>query len=272
MSSLKNRTYFITGSSRGIGRRIALKLARDGANIVIASKTDTAHETLDGTIHSVAAEVEEAGGQALAIKVDVRDESQVEEAVARAAETFGGIDGLVNNASAIFFQPTDMLDHKHYDLMYDVNVRGTFSCVKACLPHLKKSDHAHILTMSPPVNMGSKHIGLSPAYSTSKYGMSVMTMGFAAEFEGLGISANTLWPMTTINTAAIRVHFPDAKKSSRKPEIVADSAYAMMCQMNTAPTGQHFTDEAALKAVGVSNFDEYAVDPNEELIADFYID
>ena len=270
--NLNNKTYFITGASRGIGRRIALKLARDGANIVIASKTDSAHETLEGTIHSVAAEVEGAGGKALAVKVDVRDEGQVLNAVGQAVEKFAGIDRVVNNASAIFFKPTETLEHKHYNLMYDVNVRGTFTCVKACLPYLEKSDHGHILTMSPPVNMGSEHIGLAPAYAASKYAMSVMTMGFAKEFAGKGISANTLWPMTTINTAAIRVHFPDVVKNSRKPEKVADAAYAIMVQMDPVPTGQGFTDESALQAVGIQNFDEYAVNSNEELIADFYVD
>jgi citronellol/citronellal dehydrogenase len=269
---LQGKTYFITGSSRGIGREIALKLAGFGANIVVAAKSDTPHPTLEGTIFSVADEVSAAGGKALPIKLDIRDEDAVEAAMKQAANHFGGVDALVNNASAISVTTTDATSYKQYDLMHDINVRGTFVCTKAALPYLQKSGRAHILTMAPPVNLNPKWLGPSAAYTTSKYAMSILTLSFAAEFAGSKIYANTLWPATTIDTAAVRVHFNDFVAHSRKPSIVADAAHHIMCVMDPAPTGQNFIDEVVLRQAGVSNFDHYAVDPSKPLTGDFFLD
>lgn len=267
---LTGRTIFITGASRGIGRAMALRFAAAGANLVLAAKSDSEHATLEGTIHSVAAEVEQAGGQALAIRLDVREDETVEQAVEQAARHFGGIDALVNNASAIYMKPTEDTPLKRYDLMMDVNVRGTFSCVRVCAPYLRKSSLAHILTLSPPVNMASKWMGVSPAYAASKYGMSILALGFAREFAADGIKSNTLWPATMIDTDAIRVNFPQMVSGCRKPEIVADAAFALFCRIDPAPSGQSFTDEELLRRTGDTDFSAYAA--GDELIEDIFLD
>ena len=271
MGDLSGKTVFITGGSRGIGRSIALKLAGQGANVVIAAKSDKPHATLEGTIHSVAEEIEAQGGKALPLKVDVRDEENVAAAVKEAAEHFGGIDALINNASAIFVKSTEDTPLKRFDLMLDVNVRGTFVVTQACVPYLKKSDLGHILTLSPPVNMNSKWLAASPAYGLSKYGMSVLTAGFAKEFADDGIKANTLWPATMIDTDAIRVNFPPMAKATRQPEIVADAVHALFMQGKDAQSGQHFTDEQILKAAGVTDFSQYATS-DEDPIEDIFLD
>lgn len=270
-TSLKNRTLFITGASRGIGRALALRAAKDGANVVILAKTANPRPDLEGTIHSVAREVEEAGGKALPLAVDVRDEEAVCKAALEAAEKFGGIDCVVNNASAIHFAGTEDTPMRRYDLMMNVNSRGTFTCVQACLPWLRKSRHAQILTMSPPLNLGSKYIGFSPAYSLSKYGMSLLTMGFAKEFAGQ-IAANTLWPKTMIATDAIRVNFSNLMEGTRKPSIVADAAHAILCGLPGNPSGRHFIDEDVLREQGVSDFTDYAVDPSKPVTEDIFLD
>ena len=269
---LKNKVVFITGASRGIGREIALKFAGEGAAVVVAAKSDEPHPTLEGTIHTVAEEVEQAGGKALAIKVDVRDEDNVQAAVEQAVSTFGGIDVLINNASAIHMMPTDQTPLKRYDLMLDVNARGTFLCTKVCAPHLKKSEIGHIVTLSPPVNMDSKWLGMSPAYALSKYGMSILTLGFAKEFGGEGVKANTLWPATMIDTDAIRVNFPEMAEKTRTPAIVADAVHALVAKLAPAPSGQSFTDEEILKQVGIDDFSSYALNADKEPIEDIFLD
>ena len=263
---------FITGGSRGIGREIALKLGAQGASVVIAAKSDKAHPSLEGTIHSVAEEVVKAGGQALAVKLDVREQESIHAAIEKTLGHFGGVDALINNASAIHMMPTDQTPLKKYDLMLDVNARGTFACVQACAPYLAKSDLGHIVTLSPPVNMDSKWIGVSPAYALSKYGMSILTLGFAKEFEEQGIKANTLWPATMIDTDAIRVNFPQMAKNTRVPAIVADAVYALLTQLAPAPTGQSFTDEDILKLAGIEDFSGYALSPDDEPIDDIFLD
>lgn len=271
-NGLSGKTLFITGASRGIGRSLALRAAKDGANIVIVSKTAEKRDDLDGTIHSVAAEVEEAGGKALAIATDIRDEDAVKAAVDQAAARFGGIDILVNNASAIHFFGTEDTPLKRYDLMMDVNARGTFTCVQACLPHLAKSGAGKILTMSPPLNLNTKWLGVSPAYTLSKYGMSLLTMGFAAEFAHLKITANTLWPRTLIATDAVRVNFGAMYAHARRPEIVADAAHLILSGLPGNPTAQHFIDEDVLRDSGVSDFDAYALEPGQPLSEDIFLD
>lgn len=272
LSSLKGRTLFITGASRGIGRAIALRAAKDGANIAVIAKTETPHPDLPGTIHSVAAEITAAGGKALPLAVDIRDEDAVSAAVEKTVQEFGGLDILINNASAIHFAGTAETPLKRYDLMMDINARGTFSCVHACLPHLQKSDHAHILTMSPPLNLRSKWIGVSPAYTLSKYGMSLLTMGFAREFATLGISANTLWPRTFIATDAIRVNFGPMMGHARSPDIVSDAAYKILLGLPGDPTGRHFIDEDVLRECGVTEFGHYTLDPSQPLSDDIFLD
>lgn len=269
---LKGKTLFITGASRGIGRSLALRAAKDGANIVIVSKTDQKRDDLDGTIHSVAAEVEEAGGKALAVATDIRDEAAVQAAVDQAVAKFGGIDILVNNASAIHFFGTPETPLKRYDLMMDVNSRGTFTCAQACLPHLSKSGAGKILTMSPPLNLETKWLGVSPAYTLSKYGMSLLTRGFASEFAHLKITANTLWPKTLVATDAVRVNFGAMYAHARTPEIVADAAYLILCGLPGNPTGQHFIDEDVLRESGMTDFDHYALEPGQPLSEDIFLD
>jgi citronellol/citronellal dehydrogenase len=273
MTTLAGKTLFITGASRGIGREIALRAARDGANITIASKTSDPHPKLAGTIHTVAAEIEAAGGHALPLQVDVRDENAIAAAVAETAARFGGIDVLVNNASAISLTPTPETPAKRFDLMMGVNMRATFLCAQACIPHLRKSSNAHILTLSPPLSMNPKWFASHVAYTISKYGMSMVTLGLAAELKKDGIAANSLWPRTTIATAAIEVHFPpQILKASRKAAIMADAAHAILTSDARANTGRFYIDEEVLRDKGVADFEEYAVTPGVPLFTDLFVD
>ncbi|MDP2228464.1 MAG: NAD(P)-dependent oxidoreductase [Moraxellaceae bacterium] len=276
MSTLKGRTLFITGGSRGIGRAIALRAARDGANIVIAAKSAEAHHKLPGTIHSVAAEVEAAGGRALALQVDVREEDQVRKALAEAAEHFGGIDCLVNNAGAINLMGVEHTPLKKYDLIQGVNHRATFLCSQAALPYLKKSDQAHILSLSPPVNMAPHWLKPFSPYTVSKYGMTILTLGMAEEFREYGISCNSLWPATYIATAAVEVNLggDGAVQVSRKPEIMADAAHAILSTARGELTGQALLDEQALARIGITDLRDYSCVPGNDakLQRDFFLD
>lgn len=268
---MQAKTLFITGASRGIGRAIALAFAREGANIIIAAKSDKAHPKLAGTIHTVAEEVEVAGGKALPVKLDVRNEQDIKSAVEAGVEKFGGIDVCVNNASAIYLKNTEDTPIRKYDLMQQVNVRATFAVSQACIPHLKKSSNAHILNLSPPLNMQAKWFKDHVAYTISKYGMSLCTLGMAEEFKSSGIHVNSLWPKTTIATDAIRVHFPDAiYKASRKPKIVADAALIVVNKLRE--TGQFYIDEAVLRDNGVSDFAPYAIDSTIPSFQDLFLD
>ncbi len=270
--SLKGKTIFITGASRGIGREIALKCANDGANIVVTAKTIEPHAKLPGTIHSVALEVEAAGGHALAVQVDVRDEGAVLAAVEIAVARFGGIDILVNNASAIALTDTLQTPMKRFDLMLGVNARGTFAASQACILHLMKAANPHILNLSPPLNMNAKWFKNHTAYTMSKYGMSMCTLGMAAELEGRGIAVNSLWPRTTIATAAIEVNFPpEILKASRRPAIMADAAYAIFKRDSRRHTGNFYIDEAVLREEGVTDFAHYAVTPGAQLYPDLFL-
>jgi citronellol/citronellal dehydrogenase len=272
MASLAGKTLFISGASRGIGKAIALRAARDGANVVIAAKTDKPHPKLAGTIHSTAEAIEEAGGKALPVVVDVRSEEAVEAAVAKGVETFGGIDILVNNASAIMLTGTLHTPMKRYDLMHQVNSRGTFLCSQKCLPHLLKAENPHILNLAPPLNMDPKWFRPHCAYTMAKYGMSMCVLGMAAEFAGK-VGVNALWPRTVIATAAITMIGGDAMaKAARKPEIVADAAHAVLCRDAKTCAGNFFIDEEVLAAEGVSDFDGYAVDASSKLALDLFLD
>lgn len=272
MMSLKNKTVFITGASRGIGEAIAYRFAKEKANIVVAAKTSEPHPSLPGTIHTVAEEIERLGGQALPIKVDIRDEEQVQKAVDQTVKTFGGIDVLINNASAIF--PTATLDTpmKRYDLMMSCNARGTFLCSKLCIPHLLKSDNPHILNLSPPLSYDPKWFKPHIAYTMSKFGMSMCTIGMADEFKDQGIAVNSLWPKTTIATQAIQVFFPFLMEKSRKPSIMADAAYYIISQDSRSVTGRCFLDEEILKEAGVEQFDHYLQSPGQELQLDLFVE
>ncbi|HET6263356.1 MAG TPA: NAD(P)-dependent oxidoreductase [Usitatibacter sp.] len=272
-ATLKGRTLFITGGSRGIGREIALRAARDGANVAIGSKTAEPHPKLAGTIHTVAEEIEKAGGKALPIQLDVRDENAVVEAINRTAKEFGGLDILVNNASAINLTPTLATPAKRFDLMFGVNVRGTFLCSQAAAPHLKKSSNAHILTLSPPLGMNPKWFAGHVAYTMSKYGMSMCTLGMAEEFRRDGIAVNSLWPRTTIATAAVEVHFPEAiLKASRHAAIMADAAHLILTSDARANTGNFYIDEEVLKRAGTKDFSQYAVTPGVPLFQDLFVE
>jgi citronellol/citronellal dehydrogenase len=271
--NLRDKVVFITGASRGIGREIALRFARDGANIVVAAKTAQEHPTLEGTIYSVSEEIERAGGTALPLQLDIRDETKVFEAVETVIANFGSIDILVNNASAIFLAPTLATPVKRFDLIFSVNTRGTFLCSQACIPHLKNSSNPHILTLSPPLNMNPKWFKDNVAYTMSKYGMSMCTLGMAEELKSFGIAVNSLWPATTIATAAIEVNFPrEIFEASRKPQIVADAAYAIVTKNSREVTGNFFLDEVVLKENGVTDFSVYAVNPEVDLYPDFFLD
>ena len=272
--SLKDKTVFITGASRGIGKAIALRLAADGANIVIAAKSVEENAKLGGTIHSAATEVEQAGGQALAVQCDIRFEDQVQHAVAAAIDRFGGIDIVVNNASAISLTPTEQTDAKRFDLMHDINVRGTFFVTKTCIPHLKKSSNAHILTLSPPVNIKPKWLAGHIAYTLSKYNMSMMAMGWAAELKPFNIASNALWPRTTIDTAAVRnlLGGEALAKMSRTPAILADSAWHIFQKPSTSCTGNCFIDEDVLKEAGITDLSGYSVVPGAQLYTDLFVD
>jgi citronellol/citronellal dehydrogenase len=272
MSGLHDKTVFITGASRGIGREIALRCARDGARVVITGKTAEAHPKLSGTIHTVAEEVRQAGGQALALQLDVRDELAIAAAVAQTVAHFGGIDVLVNNASAIGLTPTLQTSAKRLDLMWDVNMRATFLAAQACIPHLKLAANPHILTLSPPLNLDAKWFAPHAAYTISKYGMSMCMLGMAQEFAPDGIACNCLWPRTTIATAAIANNFPEAiLRASRQPAIVADAAYAILQRASATCSGNFFIDEEVLRAEGVTDFERYAVSAGETLYNDLFL-
>jgi citronellol/citronellal dehydrogenase len=272
MRSLQGKTIFITGASRGIGRAIALRCAREGANIVIAAKSAEPHPKLEGTIHSVAAEVEAAGGRALPLQVDIRDEAAVAAAARQTAQSFGGIDALVNNASAIGLSGTLATPMKRYDLMQTVNTRGTYACSQACLPYLLKADNPHILTLSPPLNLDPKWFAPHVAYSIAKYGMSMCTLGMAREFAAQGVAVNSLWPRTTIATAAVEVFFPESIQASRKPAIMADAAHAILISDSRSTTGNFFIDEEVLRQAGVADFEQYAVTPGGPVHTDIFLD
>jgi citronellol/citronellal dehydrogenase len=273
MKTLQGRTLFITGGSRGIGREIALAAAREGANVAIAAKTSEPHPKLAGTIHSVAAEIEGAGGRALAIQLDVRDDAAIAKAMERTAKEFGGLDVLVNNASAISLTPTLATPAKRYDLMMGVNARGTFLCSQAAIPYLKKSSNPHILTLSPPLNMDPKWFAGHVAYTMSKYGMSMCTLGMAEELRGDGIAVNSLWPRTTIATAAVEVHFPEAiLRASRHAAIMADAARVILTSDAKRNTGNFYIDEQVLARAGEKDFSRYAVTPGVPLFQDLFVD
>ena len=275
MADLKGKTLFITGASRGIGLAIAKRAAADGANVVIAAKTDTPHPKLPGTIHTAAKEVEDAGGKALAIMCDIRHEDQVAAAVAKTVETFGGIDILVNNASAINLSSTEALDMKRYDLMHGINTRGTFMCSKLCIPHLKKAQNPHVLNISPPLNMETRWFAPNVAYTMAKFGMSLCTLGWAEEFRKDGIAANSLWPRTTIATAAVRMLGGDALlRRSRAPEIMADAAHAILTRPSREFTGNFCIDDVVLWQNGTRDFSKYTAvpgTPESELASDFFL-
>ncbi len=268
--SLKNKTLFISGGSRGIGEAIALRAARDGANVVLAAKTETPHPKLPGTIFSVAKAIEAAGGQALPLKVDIREDAQVFAAVEQAAQAFGGIDILVNNASAINLTGTLDTPMRRFDLMFGVNVRGTFLCSQACLPHLLKAANPHILTLAPPLNMDPKWFGPHVAYTMAKYGMSQCVLGMAEEFKGR-VAINALWPRTVIHTAALAMIPGVDPERCRTPEIMADAVHAVLSAPIAQRSGRFLIDEEVLREVGVSDFDRYAVKPGMPLLPDLFL-
>jgi citronellol/citronellal dehydrogenase len=273
MSYFSGKTVFITGSTRGIGREIALRFVHTGANIVITGKTVEPHAKLPGTIYSVAEEVRQAGGQALAIQLDVRDEQAIAAAATQAAEQFGGIDVLVNNASAISLTGTMITSAKKLDLMWDVNMRATFLMSQACIPYLKQAKNPHILTMSPPLNMDAKWFAPHLAYTMSKFGMSMCVLGLAREFANDGIAVNSLWPSTTIATAAVEFNFPEAiLNASRKPAIMADAAHAILQRDSRTCTGNFFIDEDVLRQEGVTDFEKYAVSSGTKLYKDLFLE
>jgi len=272
MADLKGRTLFITGGSRGIGLAIALRAAADGANVAIAAKTVEPHPKLPGTIYTAAAEIEAAGGKALPLQVDIRDEDQIAQAVRKTVDTFGGIDVLVNNASAINLTGTLDTPMKRFDLMWGVNARGTFACSQACIPHLRKSSNPHILTLSPPVNLDPKWFKQNTAYTLSKYGMSFCVIGMAAEFKADGIAVNALWPRTVIATAALAMLGGLAPlENCRKPEIVADAAHVILTRDSRCCTGSFYIDEEVLRETGVTDFERYAVQPGQPLYSDLFL-
>jgi len=273
MPDLSGRTLFITGASRGIGKAIGLAAARQGANVVIAAKTMKPHPVLPGTIYAAVEEMEAAGGKALACRVDVRHEHQVEAAVAQAVEMFGGIDILVNNASAISLTGTVDTEMRRFDLMHGVNTRGTFLCSKTCIPHLAKSDNPHILNISPPLNMEARWFAPHVAYTMAKYGMSLCVLGMAAELAKQGIAVNALWPRTTIATAAVQnlLGGDEMMRRSRHPTIMADAALAIFRRDSRAFTGNFCIDDEVLAEGGVTDLSGYAVDPTADLAPDFFI-
>lgn len=271
--SLQGKTLFVTGASRGIGLAIALRAARDGANIAIAAKTAEPHKHLPGTIYSAAKEIEAAGGKALPLTVDVRDENSVYDAVAEAVRTFGGIDICVNNASAIQLTGTLQTDMKRYDLMNQVNARGTFLTSKACIPHLKNAANPHVLMLSPPLDMSPQWFQGHVAYTMAKFGMSMCVLGMAAEFKADGIAFNALWPRTGIATAAIQFALAgeEGMRQCRTPEIMADAAHAIFEKQARDFTGNFLIDDSFLYAEGVRDFDKYKVDPEARLMPDFFV-
>jgi len=270
---LQGKTLFITGASRGIGKAIALRAAGDGANVVIAAKTTSANPKLPGTIYSAADEIEAAGGKALAVPCDVREEAQVLLAVEKAVERFGGIDILVNNASAILLADTPSTPMKRFDLMLGVNVRGTFLCTKCCLPSLEKASNPHVLVLSPPLSMRPRWFAPHVAYTLSKYGMSLCVLGLAEELRERGIAVNALWPRTVIATAALNLLGGDeTARHGRTADIVADAAYAILTRPSRECTGNFFIDEEVLRAEGLRDFERYAVVHGEPLMRDLFVD
>lgn len=271
--SFQNKTVLITGASRGIGKAIGLRLAKEGANIVIASKSTEENPKLGGTIFSAAEEMEKAGGKALAVQCDIRFEDQIQNVVDKAVEKFGGIDILVNNASAINLMPTEQTEPKRFDLMYDINVRGTFMVSKACIPFLKKSTNAHILNLSPPINMDLKWFAKHLAYTISKYDMTMIALGLSSELKQYKIAANTLWPRTTIATAAVNnlLGGEMLMKMSRTVDIMADAAYYILSKPSAECTGNTFIDEKVLAEEGITDLDKYAVTPGGKLYNDLFV-
>jgi len=272
--TLKDRTLFITGASRGIGLAIALRAARDGANVVVAAKTAEPHKKLPGTIYTAASEIEQAGGRGLPLVLDVRDEAEVATAVEKAAAAFGGIDILVNNASAISLTGTTGTPARIFDRMMQVNTRGTFLCSQACVPHLRKAANPHILNLSPPLSLDPKWFANHVAYTIAKYGMSMCVLGMAQEFSREGIAVNALWPRTAIATAAIEfaVGGPSMLRHCRRPEIMADAAHWVLTQPSRELTGRFLVDDEVLGRAGVTDFARYAVDPLAPLALDFFLD
>jgi citronellol/citronellal dehydrogenase len=276
MGSLANKTIIITGASRGIGREMALKFAADGANIVIAAKSAEAHPKLPGTIFTVAEEVEKAGGKALPFQMDVREDDQVKALIDATVEKFGGIDAVINNAGAIKLMNSEMLPLKRFDLMYQINTRAVLSLSTAALPWLKKSEHGHIISLSPPINLDPKWFHHYGPYTVTKYGMSMLTIGMAAEYKRYGIAVNSLWPQTLISTAAIEFEGggKSALEKGRKPAIMADAAYEILTTENCELSGEVVIDEEILRKRGVSNFDHYRYsdDPDKKLMNDLFVD
>ncbi|GAB2765569.1 NAD(P)-dependent oxidoreductase [Rhabdobacter roseus] len=273
---LQGKTVFITGASRGIGLAIGVRLAQEGANIVIAAKTADAHPKLPGTIYSAAAEIEAAGGKALPLVVDIRDEERVAWAVAEAVSTFGGIDVLINNASAISLTPTLDTDMKRYDLMHQINTRGTFLTSKLCIPHLMQAENPHVLNLSPPLSMETRWFAPHVAYTMAKFGMSMCVLGMAGEFKKYGVAFNALWPRTAIATAAVKnlLGGEESVRRCRTPEIMADAAYHILTRPSRDCTGNFFVDEEVLRQAGVTDFTPYQVDTtlrDEELMPDFFL-
>ena len=273
MTTLKGRTLFISGASRGIGLAIALRAARDGANIAIAAKTAEPHPKLEGTIYTAAKEIEAAGGKALPLICDIREEAQVEAAVNETVKTFGGIDICVNNASAISLTPATQTDMKRYDLMHSINARGTFLVSRNCIPHLKKGTNPHILMLSPPLDMSPKWFAPHVAYSMAKFNMSIIALGLAGELKGDGIAANTLWPRTTVATAAIRnlLGGDELMRRSRSPEIMGDAAHIILTKDSKTFTGNFCIDDTLLYQHGVTDFEKYRVDRSVDLAPDFFV-
>ena len=274
--NLKDKTLFITGASRGIGKAIALRAARDGANIVLFAKTTEPHPKLPGTIYTAAEEIREAGGSALPCVGDIRYEEQLQATVDKAVETFGGIDILINNASAISLTGTEATTMKSYDLMHQINSRGTFMASKLCLPHLKKAANPHILNLAPPLNMAPHWFGRHVAYTMAKYGMSLCVLGMADEYAGK-VAINALWPKTVINTAAVQNQLGGAPtvKAARQPSIMADAAWTILTQPVDAASGRFFIDEDVLRSAGVNDLSGYRVDPDlddDKLLPDFFLD
>ena len=271
--SLKGRTVFISGASRGIGLAIAKKIAADGANVAIAAKTTEPHPKLPGTIYTAAEEIEAVGGKALPLVCDIRFEDQVKVAVEATAEHFGGIDICINNASAISPTPTLQTDMKRYDLMNEINTRGTFLVSKMCIPHLRNSNHAHIVNLAPPLDMDAKWFAPHVAYTIAKMGMSLCTLGMSRELAPEGIAVNSLWPLTAIDTAAVRnvLGGDTMTRSSRTVDIMADAAYEILSRAPADCTGNFFIDEVLLREAGVTDFDQYAVEPGAELFRDFFV-
>jgi len=273
MTNFKDKTVIISGGSRGVGLEIAKTLGKDGANIAILAKTTEPHPTLPGTIYTAAEEIEAVGGKALPIVCDIRFEDQVQNAVDQAANEFGGIDICINNASAIHLTDTENTPMKRYDLMHNINVRGTFMFSQKCIPYLKSGKNPHILTLSPPIDIARKWFGITLAYTTAKYGMSLIAHGLAEELGKYSIASNCLWPRTSLDTAAVRnVIGAELIKGSRKPSIYADAAYAVLKRDSKECTGNFFLDQDVLEEEGVTDFDQYAIDPEATLVSDFFVD